>query len=75
MPVRFISGREKLVVIVLLQISFSAHMIPDILFKISYFLSMAYVQSYASNREDCVRMLEIWSPESDGENFYCQAGI
>ena len=56
--------------IVSLQISFSAHMIPEALLEISFLLPVANVQLYAPNGEDWVRMLEMWSPESDGENFY-----
>ena len=63
-------GKLVVSLIVLLEISFSAHMIPEVLLKISFLLPVANVQSYASNGEDWVRMLKMWSSESDGENFY-----
>ena len=67
-------GKLVVSLIVLLKIVFfSAHMMQEVLLKISYLLPVAYSQLYPSNGEDWVRMLEIRSPESDGENIYCQS--
>ena len=65
-------GKLVISLIVLVKISFSVHMIPGVLLKISDLLPVVYVQLYALNGEDWARMLEIWLPESDSESFYCQ---
>ena len=50
-------------------------MIPEAFLKISFLSLVANVQLYASNGQDWVRMLEMWSPESDGEHFYSKSRV
>ena len=59
----------------MLEISVSGYMIPEAFLKISFLSLVANVQLYASNGQDWVRMLEMWSPESDGEHFYSKSRV
>ena len=73
---RSVEGRKLVVsLILLLEISFSGHMIPEAFLKISFLSLVANVQLYASNGQDWVRILEMWSPESDGEHFYSKSRV
>ena len=72
-----ISGREKIGCFInfIAWNSFFCSYDTRSFFKISFLLLVGNVQLYASNGQDWIRMLGMWSPESDGEHFYSKPRV